>query len=294
MWVAIVVGVGLALGVWLLANYLATRATLRPPRTPFFMTPRDMGLPYQSVAFPSRDGIRLHGWWIPNPKPVGIAILCHGYLMNRCEPLPVAKELWHAGFHCLVFDFRAMGKSEGDLCTIGDLERLDVLSAVDFACRTAPDLPVVVYGASMGGAASLLAAAEDTRIRAVVADSAYARLNEAVKDWWRNAVGKASFLLHPTLWIGRFYTRRSAAKVAPEDIIGHIAPRPVLLMHGTRDQLIPPRHAERLFQAAREPKQLWWADGCEHVQARYDRPEEFYSLLVNFMLKAVNAEGAGK
>ncbi|MCS6923800.1 MAG: hypothetical protein NZM10_05420, partial [Fimbriimonadales bacterium] len=93
MWLAVVVAVGVALGVLLLVNYLATRATLRPPRTPFFMTPRDMGLPYQNVAFPSRDGIRLHGWWIPNPKPVGIAILCHGYLMNRCEPLPVAKEL---------------------------------------------------------------------------------------------------------------------------------------------------------------------------------------------------------
>lgn len=292
MWLAIVVAVGFTLGILLLVNYLATKATLRPPRTPFFMTPRDMGLPYQQVAFPSRDGIRLYGWWIPNPKPVGIAILCHGYLMNRCEPLPVAKELWHTGFHCLVFDFRAMGKSEGDLCTIGDKERLDVLSAVDFVCRTAPELPVVVYGASMGGAASLLAAAEDERIRAVVADSAYARLDRAVKDWWRNAVGKASFLLHPTLWIGRLYTRRSPVKVAPEAIIGHIAPRPVLLMHGTKDQLIPPRHAERLYQAAREPKQLWWADGCEHVQARYERPDEFYQVLVNFMLKAVNAPEA--
>ena len=153
MWLAIVVGVGLALGVLLLVNYLATRATLRPPRTPFFITPRDLGLPYQNVAFPSRDGIRLHGWWLPAPKPVGIAILCHGYLMNRCEPLPVARELWQAGFHCLVFDFRAMGKSEGDLCTIGDLERLDVLSAVDFATRLIrrhtkhpPDAPVLGVG----------------------------------------------------------------------------------------------------------------------------------------------------
>jgi alpha-beta hydrolase superfamily lysophospholipase len=294
MWLAILVGVGLALGVLLLGNYLATRATLRPPRTPFFMTPRDLGLPYQNVVFPSRDGVRLHGWWIPAPKPVGIAILCHGYLMNRCEPLPVARELWLVGFHCLVFDFRAMGKSEGDLCTIGDLERLDVLSAVDFATRTAPGLPVVVYGASMGGAAALLAAAEDTRVRAVVADSAYARLSHAVKDWWRNAVGKMSLLLHPTLLIGRLYTRQSAHKVAPEEVIGHIAPRPVLLIHGTHDQLIPPYHAERLFRAAREPKQLWWAEGCEHVQARYERPDEFYPLLVDFMLKAVNADDSGK
>jgi fermentation-respiration switch protein FrsA (DUF1100 family) len=107
-------------------------------------------------------------------------------------------------------------------------------------------------------------------------------------------VGKASILLHPTLLIGRLYTRQSAHKVAPEAVIAHIAPRPVLLMHGTHDQLIPPSHAERLFHAAREPKQLWWAQGCEHVQARYERPDEFYPLLVNFMLKAVGAADAGK
>lgn len=290
----LLVGVGLTLGVWLLGNYLAAWASLRPPRTPFFMTPRDLGLPYQTVAFPSRDGVRLQGWWMPAPKPIGIAILCHGYLMNRCEPLPVARELWRVGFHCLVFDFRAMGKSEGGLCTIGDKERLDVLSAVDFATRVAPGLPVVVYGASMGGAAALLAAAEDPRICAVAADSAYARLDEAVKDWWRSALGKASPLLHPTLWLGSLITRQSPRKVAPEAVIGQIAPRPVLLMHGTRDQLIPPYHAERLYQAAREPKQLWWAEGCEHVQARYECPDEFYAVLVRFMLQAVNHAEAGK
>jgi fermentation-respiration switch protein FrsA (DUF1100 family) len=146
----------------------------------------------------------------------------------------------------------------------------------------------------MGGAAAILAAAEDPRIRAVVADSAYARLNLAVMDWWRGMVGKASFLLYPTLLIGRLYTRQSPHRVAPEAVIARIAPRPVLLMHGTHDQLVPPTHAERLFQAAREPKQLWWAQGCEHVQARYERPDEFYSLLVNFMLTAIGAADAGK
>ncbi|MDW8106931.1 MAG: alpha/beta hydrolase [Armatimonadota bacterium] len=294
VWLTLIAGIGLAIGVWLLGNYLAVRASLRPPRTPFFMTPRDLGMPYQSVAFPSRDGVRLHGWWIPAPKPIGVAILCHGYLMNRCEPLPVAKELWKVGFHCLVFDFRAMGQSEGDLCTIGDRERLDVLSAVDFVARTAPGLPIVAYGSSMGGAAVLLAAAEDPRICAVAADSAYARLDQAVKDWWRSALGKASPLLHATLWLGMLITRRSPRKVAPEDVIAQIAPRPVLLMHGTHDQLVPTYHAERLYRAAREPKQLWWAEGCEHVQARYERPDEFYTVLTQFMLKAVNAPEIGK
>ncbi len=291
MWLGLLIGIVIAIGVLLLGNYLVVRASLRPPRTPFFVTPRDLGLPYQQVAFPSRDGIRLYGWWIPAPKPIGIAILCHGYLMNRCEPLPVARELWQAGFHCLVFDFRASGKSEGAICTIGDLERLDVLSAIDFAERTAPGLPIVLYGASMGGAASLLAAAEDPRVKAIVADSSYARLSDAVDDWWRGSFGRAvALLLKPSRWIGMLLTRRNPHKVAPEEVIHQIAPRPVLLIHGTRDWLIPPHHAQRLYEAAREPKVLWWAEGSEHVQARFDHPDKFYPLIVEFMRKAVCAE----
>lgn len=285
---ALIAGVLVVIGVVLLGNYVVVRASLNPPRTPFFMTPRDLGLPYQMVSFPSRDGIRLHGWWMPTTKPIGIAILCHGYLMNRCEPLPVAKALWEVGFHCLVFDFRASGKSEGKIVTIGDKERLDVLSAVDFAQRTTPNLPIVVYGASMGGAAALLAGAEDERIRAIVADSAYARLSEAIDDWWRGSLGNGvAFLLKPTRWIGAWITRRSPYRVAPEEVVHHIAPRPLLVIHGTHDRLITPRHAQRIYDRAGEPKHLWWAEGCEHVQARFERSDEFYPLVVQFMLDAV-------
>ncbi|GBC90586.1 Monoacylglycerol lipase [bacterium HR14] len=287
----VLAGIGAGVGVLLLGNYLVVRASLSPPRTPFFLTPRDLGLPFQHVAFPSRDGVRLQGWWIPAPKPIGVAILCHGYLMNRCEPLPVAKALWEVGFHCLVFDFRASGKSEGKITTIGDLERLDVLSAVDLAERTAPGLPIVVYGASMGAAAALLAAAEDTRIRAVVADSAYARLSDAIEDWWRGSMGNgAALLLKPSQWIGTLLTRRSPQQVAPEEVVAQIAPRPLLIIHGTHDRLITPRHAQRLFERAGEPKRLWWAEGCEHVQARFERPDEFYPLVVEFMLNAIKTE----
>jgi alpha-beta hydrolase superfamily lysophospholipase len=297
MWTTLLIALSVAAGLVLLGNWVVVRASLQPPRTPFFLSPRDMGLPYQEVAFPSRDGVHLHGWWIPAPNPCGVAILCHGYLMNRCEPLPLARHLHAHGFHCLVFDFRASGKSEGQLCTIGDLERLDVLGAVDFAERTAPGLPIVVYGASMGAAAAILAAAQDGRIRAVVADSGYARLSDAVNDWWRGSLGRGvAFLLIPSRWIGMAITRRSPYRVAPEEAIGKLSPRPVLIIHGTRDYLITPRHAERLYRAAGEPRKIWWAEGSEHVQARFDHPDTFYPLVVEFFLEAIrepSRSGAG-
>jgi len=82
-------------------------------------------------------------------------------------------------------------------------------------------------------------------------------------------------------------TRRSPHRVAPEERIGKLAPRPVLIIHGTRDYLITPRHAERLYQAAGEPRVLWWAEGSEHAQARFDHPDAFYPLVVNFFLEAI-------
>jgi len=285
---ALLIALMVALGVVLLGNWVVVRASLKPPRTPLFLSPRDMNLPYQEVCFLSRDGVRLRGWWIPAPAPCGVAVLCHGYLMNRCEPLPIARQLWQAGFHCLVFDFRASGKSEGRFCTIGDLERLDVLGAIDFVESLAPSLPVVAYGASMGAVAAVLAAAEDERIRAVVADSGYAKLSDAITDWWRGSLGAGvAFLLLPSRWIGMVITRRSPYRVAPEEQIGKLAPRPVLIVHGTHDYLITPRHAERLYHAAGEPRMLWWAEGSEHGQARFDHPDTFYPLLINFFLKAI-------
>lgn len=274
-------------GLILFANWVLTNATLKPPKTPLFLSPRDMDIPYEEMDFQSEDGTRLRGWWLPAREPVGIAVLCHGYLMNRSEPLSVARGLWKSGFHCLVFDFRAAGRSDGVICTIGHKEAQDALAAVQWAAARAPELPIVAYGASMGGAAVIMAAAREPRIQAVVADSAYCRLNHAVDDWWDKALGKLAWLTRPTQWLGTLITKVHPKTVAPESHISAITPRPVLIIHGTRDTLLKPYHAERLFAAAQEPKRLWWAQGSDHVQARFDHPDQFYSLVTQFFRDAV-------
>jgi fermentation-respiration switch protein FrsA (DUF1100 family) len=142
----------------------------------------------------------------------------------------------------------------------------------------------------MGAVAAILAAAEDERIRAVVADSGYARLSDAIRDWWRGSLGSGvALLLKPSLLVGMLITRRSPYRVAPEAVIGRIAPRPILIIHGTHDYLITPRHAERLYAAAAEPRMLWWAEGSQHAQARFDHPDTFYATVLRFFLEAVES-----
>ena len=117
------VGVLAAAGVGLVAGTLAyAYFATHPWRFPIRVTPTAHGLAYEDIVFSAADGIRLSGWLIPasadNDKRAAV-IVCHGYPMNRQEMLPHAALLHEAGFTTLLFDFRALGESEGDLCSVG-------------------------------------------------------------------------------------------------------------------------------------------------------------------------------
>src|SRR5258708_7161796 len=158
----------LALTIVTGAVAIAYRST-HPPRYRIRRNPAKFGAKYEEVSFTSADGTRLAGWWVPAPDPRSVIILCHGMSFHRGQMLPWAEFLWKAGFSLLIFDFRALGESGGDLCTMGLHEPDDVLAAVDYveSRGDARCLPLGALGFSMGGVAVMLAAARDTRIEAI-------------------------------------------------------------------------------------------------------------------------------
>lgn len=286
LWVA-VTAVALLLFWWVLLAIAATH----PPRAPLFLTPFDLQIPFDPIVFPSRDGTPLSGWWIPHPRPRGVAVLCHGYVANRCEVLGVAIELHRMGLSCLLFDFRAHGESGGRTTTIGIREVQDALGAVDFVARFG--LPVLLFGSSMGGAVAIMASARDERVSAVITDSAYANLSQAANKWWEAGFGRMlGTLCRPVKYLAMLLTRTSLSQAQPVREIGKIAPRPVLLIHGDRDHLVPVEHAHALYQAAGEPRTLWIASGSGHVQARVDQPENYYGKIAEFIEKWLEAPPA--
>ncbi|MBV9469386.1 MAG: alpha/beta hydrolase [Abitibacteriaceae bacterium] len=264
--------------MWLVLAWVS----IHPPRAPLFLSPYDMDLPYEDVRFPSRDGLMLSGWWLPHPQPLGVVIVCHGYLVNRCEVIGVAGTLQRAGFSCLVFDFRALGKSPGNTCTIGASEVQDALGAVDFVAQY--DLPIAIFGSSMGGAVAIMTGARDQRIGAVATDCAYATLARAADEWWIGGLGPIlGNLCRPAKYVAAFLAKVPIYDISPLDEITKISPRPVLLLHGERDTIIPVAHVRALFEAAGEPRTQWVAPGSQHVQARADYPIEYYRELVGFL-----------
>jgi fermentation-respiration switch protein FrsA (DUF1100 family) len=252
---ALVAGAALAVGSFAFA-YRATH----PRRKAVGADERAEGLPIEDVVFASRDGVRLSGWFIPAERPLGGVVLCHGFPSNRTEMLPVARLLRDARMSLFLFDFRALGRSEGNLCTIGSHEVRDLLGAVDFVSRR-PEmegLNLGVYGNSMGGAVAIMAAANDSRIAAVAAHGAYATLERAIAQRCRMALGPLGPAMHkPAIWWGRrLWMDRHPREVSPAGVISQIAPRPVLILHGKHDHTIRMDDADTLMDAAGEPKEM--------------------------------------
>src|SRR5205807_6301621 len=227
------------------------------------------------------DGVKLAAWYVPRPGARAAVVVCHGYRASRQDVASLLPFLHRAGFAAVTFDFRGMGTSEGNLCSFGRAEKEDVRTAVRYLRAHAGigSGKVGALGLSMGGAAAIMAAAEEPDIGAVVADSAFARLDEMVPQRLSRLGCAGPLLACSTQWWGERMAGFSVCAVAPAAVAAQISPRPLLLIHGEMDTHTPPAQSKELYAAAHEPKQLWIVPGAEHVGC-YDTARQEYERRV--------------
>lgn len=278
----------IAVLVTLAAVYLATTfaiawLSVHPMRTPIFLSPESFGVAQQSVEFQSA-GRRLRGWWLEAPEARLVAVLAHGYVMNRAELTPVAAALSKRGVTCLLLDFRAHGKSEGLKCGLGWSERADVSSAVEYARLKAPGAKVVLIGSSMGAAACAFAVAEDPDLAdALVLDSAYSRLDRAIAGWWRFLGGKPlAAALWPVPYIAVPIAGFRPWKVDVAAALKSVA-MPVLIIHGEEDNLALP--TEALLNQAACGGEVVWLPRSGHTEGRWLHPDLYMRSLDSFLTR---------
>jgi len=272
------------LGFYVLGMVAIAWFSLHPIRIPVFFAPASVDIPQEDVEFES-DGIRLRGWWLPAPEARSTMVLAHGYLMNRSELSPVAVLLQRRGVNCLIFDFRAHGKSRGRKSTLGLLEAHDVKAAVAFARQKAPGTKIGLIGSSMGAAASALACGADPGLADVlVLDSAYGRMSSAIIGWWRFLGGPTlAAILTPTAVIAAPLAGFNPFKVDVSEAIAKAGPVPILILHGDRDNLALPAEAERNLAACAGPKEIVWFAGMGHSEGRWEQPEKYRDALFAFL-----------
>ncbi|MFT3877511.1 MAG: alpha/beta hydrolase [Propioniciclava sp.] len=278
----VLAGVGIGVGAVAGATVFKLNGRYRPALQ-YGFSPFEVGAPSEDVTFTADDGVRLAGWWLEASDAETVVICCHGHRGTKADMLGIGSGLWRAGHSVLLFDFRGNGDSGDGPQSLSHFEQRDVRAAVDLVRGRCPEARIAVVGFSMGAAATILAAAEDHRIEAVVADSAFAMMSDVVAAAYAKyrlpgAVVPAANLLNRAV---RGY---SFDEVRPVDRIAAIAPRPMLLLHGTADQVIPYEHMVLLAEAAGPgATESVTFDGAEHCGGYFaDRPG--YIALVNDFL----------
>lgn len=227
------------LTVVLLRRWLEDRILYMPSRD-LWTTPAAAGLPFAEVALRADDGVRLHAWHVRATAPRGLVVFLHGNAGNIADRVPWAEVFAREGLETLLLDYRGYGRSEGRPSEDG-LYR-DAAAARDWAKTR--NLPVAIYGESLGGAVAIELAARRAP-DALIAQSTFTTLREIAAR------------VFP---FGGALVRQHFASV---EKIGRVS-APVLIIHGDRDQLIPHAMGLRLFQAAGASKELLTIPGADH------------------------------
>ncbi len=232
------------------------------PDQKIYHLPSKKNIQYKDVYFQSKDGTKLHGWFLPAVgDPVGTVIHFHGNAQNITAHSAFIDWLPEMGFNVFTFDYRGFGKSEGDPHRQGLYE--DCIAALKYI-KTRADIDqdrLFVFGQSLGGS-NVLAVLGKNRfegIQAVAIDSSFYSYRKIVREKMGNIPVVCLFQ-----WPLSYLVVSN--KHSPGKTIDRISPIPLLFIHGTHDRVVPFQHAKRFYKKAREPKYLWVVKGGGHIQ----------------------------
>jgi pimeloyl-ACP methyl ester carboxylesterase len=279
---ALVAASVLAVAGYLLISYLIASGITKADRKTQEDQPSNYGLAYEDVSFLSRRGdVKLEGWLVHGRPAYSTLVLVHGLGSTRSgdKAVELSARLQEKGYSVLLFDLRGHGSSGGSKVSAGYYEKEDVLSAFDFLVQQGtPPERIGLLGFSMGAATAILAAAEEPRIHAVVADSPFAKASEFLANETARKTVIPEWLAPVFIPTAKLMARGlygiNIGSITPEEAVKRLA-YPILVIHGTADVRIPPSNGERVYQAAFPGSSLWLVPGVGHVDAFNDFPDEY-------------------
>ena len=232
-------------------------------------TPDDVGLAYEEAYFPTSDGHRLHGWYVPGESDTTL-LWFHGNggnIGHRVEELA----LIHArlGTNVFIFDYRGYGNSEGSPSERGIYR--DARAALAYLQTRPEPAPepareqIVYFGRSLGAAVAIELAGEQPPAGLVLV-APFASLGE---------MARIAYPFLPLKWLlGNRYN--SEARISKLH-------QPVLILHGNQDEIVPLSQGEKLLKAANPPKSFQVLPGAGHNDTYSAAGDVYWHTLSEFL-----------
>jgi abhydrolase domain-containing protein 17 len=235
------------------AFLVADRLIFLPPASSY--TPERLPV----VLVPAGDGVRVATLYLQEPGAAFTVLYSHGNAEDLGHLEPIFQQLQRSGFSVLAYDYRGYGLSTGGRASARGASR-DLRAVYRYAIDelAIPPDRLILLGRSVGsGPATELAAREP--VGGLILESGFASAFRVV----------TRFQLLP---FDRFPNLRNIREVEC----------PVLVIHGTEDEVIAPWHGQRLFDASRDPKRLLWVEGAGHNDLVEVAGAKYWDALASF------------
>jgi uncharacterized protein len=236
------------------------------------------GVEGEDVTLAGSDGVRIHGWWHRLPGNAPVVLFFPGNAGTIGGRVPLAEAYLARGISILMVDYRGYGRSEGRPSEVGVYRDADAALGWLLQQGTAGSR-IVVHGRSLGGAVAGRLVAGRNDLAGVILESAFTSLD---------AMAAAAYPFLPSFLFrrlrGHFDTRARIREVRI----------PLLVVHGSRDRLVPPTMGRELYEAASEPRQWFEVQGADHNNAFSVGGAPYFDRLAAFVLEVTGeaTEGA--
>jgi fermentation-respiration switch protein FrsA (DUF1100 family) len=228
-------------------------------------TPKDAGLSFEDLYISTSDGTRINGWYVPYPGAKTTLLWFHGNAGNMGHRVDQLRDLHHElGVNILMIDYRGYGRSEGQVTEAGTYQ--DAQAAYDYLVKRVDldPLGIVAYGQSLGSAVAV-DLAMNRRLSGLILEAPFTSIR-----------AMAAFH-YPWLPFGGLLSTRYDSLVK----IGKVGV-PLLILHGDKDEIVPYRQGEILYDAAPSPKRFYTISGAGHNDVYIVGGKEYFHAMRDF------------
>jgi dipeptidyl aminopeptidase/acylaminoacyl peptidase len=240
----------------------------------FTFTPFEFQADFEDVDLVTADGVAFGAWYFRQPGSPQTVIVSGGHKGQRQGGLGISVALWRKGFNVILYSYRGMSGSDRAAITFGIKEVLELQAVIAFARRRIPHARIGLLGYSMGAVVTLLGAAGEPGVEALVLDSPFSDLRTLLIE---NVRMHAKLPGTPFVWLAGLMLRArsgsSLSQCSPISVLSSLEPRPLFFIHGGDDRITNVNHSRRLYDAYRGPREIWIVQGAPHSGAYFaDRP----------------------
>ena len=269
------------------AGFVGSEFLIHRPKKKNVGTPALLGYAFEEkTLITAEDKMAIKAWYISAARPTTKAVvMVHGHGSNRSSwvqnPIEL-KAIHEAGFNTVLIDLRHHGDSAGEFTSMALHEDNDVRAGVRYA-QSKGNTAIGLMGNSLGGASVIHAAATTPEVKAVWDDCAYSSFHLAVTSAAANL--KVPFLALVVPAILETANRRLGEDMSggdPNIWIGKVAPRPIAIIHGEKDNYIFAENSRINFASAMEPKSLWIVPNAGHGNSSATAPAEYQTKVAKF------------